>query len=54
MGSELLWVHGIVQDAKRYQMQAQKVCGGGGEKVDQTRHHSEKPDINRPESIGVN
>lgn len=28
MGSELLWVHGIAQDAKRYQMQAQKEGGG--------------------------
>lgn len=36
MGSELLWVHSIVQDDKRYQMQAQKVCvwcgGRGGRK----------------------
>lgn len=53
MGSELFWVHGIEQDAKRYQMQAQK-GGERGQKLDQTRYRSEKQDINRPESIGVN
>lgn len=41
MAFELLWVHSIVQDAKRCQIQTQKMKEEKEQKVDQPRHHSE-------------